>query len=280
VLATSLSVGQQLIQWWHDDTGLEIPQPPAGIDLPAWDGHDGPLLVEFGQLPVRMRQELVSGSLESAQETLHRHLAQTLKSPHDGSPGEANERRILDLVSELPPPVVWTREGIVTGFQEQLLGALAIRLGAGSTFAEQVKAGRMTGWGFLWPAPGNAWRLYEFEKISHDTGADPLRIAGPSQAVRLLGVGQADSGQLLAFRGTGSLGEWQAEFDRELTGKGWERLGDWQGQADSRGGQFSRSTSRGRELADLRLVRDNSGAMYAMVQLLQERPETPARDTR
>jgi len=280
VLATSLSVGQQLIQWWHDDTGLVAPQPPVGIDLPAWDGHDGPLLVEFGQFPVVMRQELVTGSLETAQEALSRDLAQTLKGPEQVAPIAANERRILDLVSELPPPVVWTREGIVTEFQEQLLGALAIRLGPGTTLRDQIRTGRLTAWGFLWPAPDNAWRLYRFERTSPDPSTDPLRLAGPAQAVRLLGVGQPDSGQLLAFRGTGTLGDWQAEFERELTGKGWARLGDWQGQADSRGVQFSRATPQGRELADLRLVRDNSGTMYAMVQWLQQRPETPARETR
>lgn len=276
VLATSLTVGRQLIEWWHDDSGLEGPRPPIGVDLPAWDGRDGPLLVEFGRMPVRMRQELVRGSLAEAQQALRDRLARSLASslPAAGSSG-ANEQRILELVSELPPPVLWTREGLVTDFEEQLLGALAIRLGPGETLSERILAGRLAAWGLLWPAEEGAWRLYEFQRVNSTSDDDPLRINGPPESVRLLAVGHAESGALLAFRGAGTLGGWQSDFDEELTAHGWQRLGNWQGPDGSRGVQFSRPHPGGRELADLRVVRDNSGTLLAMVQILRERSTAP-----
>jgi hypothetical protein len=275
VLATSLTVGRQLIEWWHDDSGLEVPRPPVGVDLPPWDGHDGPLLVEFGRLPVRMRQELVYGSLAEAQQALRDRLARSLSNPLPESASEANERHILELVSQLPPPIVWTREGLVTDFEEQLLGALAIRLGPGESLPQRIRAGRLAAWGFLWPAPDRAWRLYEFQRLADTAGDDPLRLAGPPDSVRLLSVGHAEAGHLLAFRGPGTLGAWQSAFDEELTSHGWQRLGNWEGPAGSRGVQFARTHPEGRELADLRLVRDNSGTLLAMVQILRERSTAP-----
>lgn len=276
VLATSLTVGRQLIDWWHDDSGLEIPRPPVGVDLPAWDGHDGPLLVEFGRLPVRMRQELVRGSLAEAQQALRDRLARSLAAnPPASATGGANEQRILELVSQLPPPVIWTREGLVTDFEEQLLGALAIRLGPGETLPERIRAGSLTAWGLLWPAPNGAWRLYEFQRLATASNNDPLRLAGPPESVRLLAIGQAESGALLAFRGPGTLGGWQSSFDEELISQGWQRLGNWQGPEGSRGVQFFRPHAGGRELADLRLVRDNSGTLLAMVQILREQSTAP-----
>ncbi|MFN7766294.1 MAG: hypothetical protein ACK5UC_03745 [Planctomycetaceae bacterium] len=276
VLATSLTVGRQLIEWWHDDSGLEGPRAPVGVDLPAWDGHDGPLLVEFGRLPVQMRQELIQGSLDEAQQALRDRLARSLaSSPQASDSRGANEQRILELVSQLPPPVIWTRAGLVTDFEEQLLGALAIRLGPGETLPERILTGRLTAWGLLWPAPDRAWRLYEFQRVASTSNDDPLRIDGPPESVRLLAVGHAESGALLAFRGPGTLGAWQSAFDEELTSHGWQRLGNWQGPEGSRGAQFSRPNPRGRELADLRLVRDNSGTLLAMVQVLRERSTAP-----
>ena len=271
VLATSLTVGRQLIEWWHDDSGLEAPRPPVGVDLPPWDGREGPLLVQFGRLPVRMRQERITGSLADAQQTLRNRLAKSLEIPLPEAASEGNERRILELVSQLPPPIVWTREGVVTDFEEQLLGALAIRLGPGESLPQRIRAGRLTAWGFLWPAPDSAWRLYEFQRLAETDRHDPLRLAGPPNSVRLLSVGHAEAGHLLAFRGPGTLGAWQAAFDEELTALGWQRLGNWEGPEGSRGVQFARPHPEGRELADLRLVRDNSGTLLAMVQILRER---------
>jgi hypothetical protein len=276
VLATSLTVGRQLIEWWHDDSGIEGPRSPLGVDIPAWDGRDGPLLVEFGRLPVQMRQELIRGSLADAQQALRDWLARSLatSSPAADRGGE-NEKRILELVSQLPPPVIWTRAGLVTDFEEQLLGSLAIRLGPGKTLPERILAGRLTAWGLLWPAPNGDWRLYEFQRVASPSVDDPLRIDGPPESVRLLAVGHAESGALLAFRGPGTLAGWQSAFDEELTAHGWQRLGNWQGPGGSRGVQFSRPHRRGRELADLRLVRDNSGTLLAMVQILREPTTAP-----
>ncbi|MCY2962602.1 MAG: hypothetical protein NT069_02945, partial [Planctomycetota bacterium] len=251
------------------------PTAPQGVDPSQLGARGEPLLVEFGDLPVRMYQVTMTGDPESAWSELHNRVRAVLTSEPSNAVAEsdnasepaASEKRILELASQLEPSEEIARTGGVFRFSEWFAGAFSIRYGTGETRADQIRSGRLVAWGLLVPNGTDGWRIFQFERTGVATEADRSQIPAPPGGMRILATGSEAAGRLVAFRGSGRLSDWRDHFASWFAGHKWEIAREWGGSLDTTGALYQRITSRGSEWAEIRLLLDDAGSIRAVVQI-------------
>jgi hypothetical protein len=102
VLVASLTLGRQVLQWWQAEPPSASPTDEAGTS-PTWESG-GPLVLEFGDLPLTMTRQPVRGDREAAIDALVARCWEEAGrgEPPADKPDEA-ELRLLARIVDLKP---------------------------------------------------------------------------------------------------------------------------------------------------------------------------------
>jgi hypothetical protein len=289
VLVASLTLGRQILHWWH----AEPPSPTAASDAenpaPAWDDELQPLSLEFGDLPVALTRQVVIGDQKAAVEALVRHCqaAAEMAERPSHSPDET-ERRLLAKIGGLTPiaeePGDWqvfvvderftlvaaVRRFPENGAGDSPAGGQAGRLHHNNDGSRETARGvvRLVCWGLAMPARENAWTLYLFRE-SPAGSASPAGLRNaplPPGAQRNLSVRDERGGLVLGFSGSGSAQIWMKFYDDWFLRQGWSKTDTWSTGAGAWSASFTPLREPLRGKVEIRLAADHDGNLTGLLQ--------------
>ncbi len=256
VLIASVTMGRQMLQWWHDE-------PPAVLDMgpldnlgAEWGADARPVALEFGNSPLSMtRQVLTSGGQPAAVEAVRDRCQQFLLNagPPEDPPDRA-EADQLHAISTLTPdaeqPGNWQLFSI-GGRLPMVVGVKAFRETSAKLPAERpVQSRRVICWGLVFPGlqPGS-WTAYTFVKRSADstnpTGTqsedfDLSRLDLPANSKRTVLMQESGQGGVLGFQGVNRGDAWQQHFTQWFQAGGWQQSDGWQANGGGWSNRFVR----------------------------------------
>ncbi len=251
VVIGSLTIGRQMLEWWHEE-------PPAVLDLGPLDnlgaewGADSRLVaLEFGNSPLSMtRQVLTSGGPQVALDAVRERCQQFLVSagPPD-LPLDQAEADQLKAISKLTPaaeqPGHWQLFSLSGGLP-MIVGVKTFRDPAAKLPAQRpVESRRVICWGLVFPGlSSGSWTAYTFVKRPASSGDsagapsqnfDLSRLELPADSQRTVLMQESGQGGLLGFQGVSRGDIWQRHFTKWFQAQGWQQADGWQ----SHGGGWS-----------------------------------------
>lgn len=272
VLVASLTLGRQILHWWH----AEPPSPTAALDAeipgPAWDDELQPLSLEFGDLPLALTRQMVIGDQQAAVESLVRHCQAAAEAADCPSRAlDDAERRLLDKIAAL---TAVERSDVDTGGDWQVyvvderftLVAAVRRFPDGS---KETASGviRLVCWGIAMPAREKAWTLFLFRETP-TKGTSPSGLPNvplPPGASRNLSVRDERGGLVLGFSGSGSAQIWMKFYDDWFLRQGWSKTDKWSTGTEAWSARFSNPKAPGAGYVEIRFAEDSHGELTGLL---------------
>ena len=306
VLVASLTLGRQVLHWWHaDPPSAAVANDPA-LALPAWEDELQPLSLEFGDLPLALTRQVVIGDQPAAVEALVRHcqaIAEAAECP-PREPDDA-ELQLLAKIGGLTPVaqqpaaerpgdwqvyVVDERFTLVAGvrrFSDGECGAghspstgQAGRLHHNSADAPGPKEtargfSRLVCWGIAMPARENAWTLFLFRGATtgSSSAAGLTNVPLPPGAQRNLSLRDERGGALIGFSGSGSPQTWMTFYDEWFTGRGWSNPDRWSVGAEAGSARYSKPGVPEAGHVEIRFAADGNGNLTGILHVHGKLPD-------
>lgn len=230
VSVVGLTFGRQLTSWWAVDSHRS-PETVTGaartLPLEPLGGEQILHQLEFGNLPLRLGRQTLSGTKDAAFTALRGQCRAAAErgvgATRDPGP---EERKMLQGITGLAP--VDEAAGVWKMYQVD--GPLPLVVvtdsrgaPAGGDEAETPPA-RVLAWGLALPgATGSEWTLFTCVPTSGlpASAADPLAMPMPPGATREMSVHSEDGGGMLVLGGTGDPDAWLAALDTWFREHGW-----------------------------------------------------------
>lgn len=256
VLIASLTMGRQMLRWWHDDTPAVLDMGPLDNLRAEWGTDSRPVSLEFGDSPVSMtRQEFATGGLPAAINAVRERCQALLvtATPPD-APRDQAESDQLDSLATLTPdseqPGTWQLFTITDGLP-MIVGVRTFELESGkSASTRPLDRRRVVCWGLVFPglSPGS-WTAYTFVRrpaqAADSTDAqsqdiDLSRLELPAGSRRTVLMQEAGQSGLLGFQGVGKPDAWQQHLSTWFQKQGWTQPDNWEPLQEGWSGRFVR----------------------------------------
>jgi len=287
VLVASLTLGRQILHWWHTEPPAPAAAAAPEIAGPAWDDPSQPLSLEFGDLPQALTRQLIKGDQDVAVEALVRHCqaaAETASRPNH-EPDDA-ERRLLEKLAGLTPVEESSEKrgngsavDAAGGWQvyvidERFTMVAAVRRfvddGAADRSNETARSGvRLVCWGIAMPVGERAWTLYLFHESragASSSGSLP-DVPLPDGARRNLSLRDEKGGALIGFSGRGSAKTWMTFYDDWFSRQGWSQTYQWSVGAAAWSASYRRPRESETGRVEIRFAADERGELTGLIQI-------------
>jgi hypothetical protein len=287
VLVASLTLGRQILHWWH----AAPPAPTAAVESelagPAWDDELQPLSLEFGDLPLALTRQVVIGERSAAIDALVRHCQSSAAAaecpPHEP---DAAELQLLAKIAGLTPVVQPVARGPGTEkpsdwrvyvVDERFTLVAAVRRFSQGPQQTASEGSRLVCWGIAMPAREHAWTLFVFRGAvaGSSSSAGRLDVPLPPGAQRNLSFRDERGGSLIGFSGSGSPQVWMAFYDDWFSTRGWSNSGTWSSGAESWSARFSKPGVPGAAFVEIRFAADGKGTLTGILDGHGSPPDHP-----
>jgi len=278
VLVATLTLGRQVLEWWH-----VAPPEPGALPTTArrtspWEDERQPIGLEFGDSPLSMTRQVVSGDRQTAIDALVAQCRQTtVAANHPWRERDEAEARLLAKTAELEPiaevPGVWQVFAIEAHFPMVAgVRALPSDAGAGSIghVADAASVGpRLICWGMAMPFGENTWNAYTFQG---STAANTSRtglptIPLPPGAHRSLSLRDERGGAIIGFYGSGEPGDWMKFYDKWFANEKWSA--DERGRVGARAwsAQFRKTDAADDGRVEIQFAVDGNRQLTGLIQI-------------
>ena len=262
VLVGGLTLGRQMLKWWHEEVPQVLDVGPLENLGTEWGANSQPVALEFGQSPVRMTRQLFTvddprAALDAVRERCQEALV-TARLPE--LPPDKAELEQLDVLATLTPdteqPGNWQLFTLGGGFVS-IVGVKTFDSQTGILDGASPSAvRRVICWGLVFPGLSDGtWTAYSFVRRqggdlqtagspwpgSQPVGFQLSDMVLPSSCRRTVLMQEAGQTGVLGFRGRFDLVAWQSHFNSWLQESGWQPAEPWRQQA---GGWSRRFVSR------------------------------------
>jgi hypothetical protein len=268
VLVGGLSMGRQVVEWWQAE-------PPSvaisgAADVHPWGAGESPVELEFGDYPLALRRQIISGDRETALAALAEACRLSLETDRrtELPAGEAADRMLAHTAS-LTPVVESAGKWQIFRLEDRFSLVLGVRLLQGAGKEDNSETKRLACWGLAAPFDDTSWTLYLFQPpISGKTAvARTPEIPLPPEGRRLLALRGADGGSLVGFSGEGLPQDWMTFFDDKLRTQGWSAGSGWTSGKGAWSARFeSDEKNRGAQVT-IEFSRDASGGLMGLIQI-------------
>ncbi len=237
IVLASVACGRQIVTWWAEE-----PSPPTGqpAQVAGWpDDFSAAHTVAFGDLPWIMERQLVLGPPEQVGASLQKACRQALQ--HAEPPGEEPgplEKRLLDRLARCETPAETGPNWAIYRLAKPLVMVAGVHCGNRAVPPDgrspqhcvASPAARVVVWAIGVPLKGNRWAAYVFRLAAAPVAGGNLLAEWkmPAGIHRLMAVGSAGGGFMLAIEGADPIAHWKKELDRSLVESGSKGLGAWQ----------------------------------------------------
>lgn len=250
----TLSFGRQLINWWRAPTETDVRNQVAEGPLWHWGADGQPLSMEFGDRPQVLTRQTVTGSFETARDTLAARLRSAIEqAPPVTSEIEPAERDFLKLAQTLRPfeelPGDWSlytfkdQFSFMFGLRQQTAAVTASTTGPAEQRSSSGQEPRLACWGFVLGTEQSGWIVLAFHQApatrtgssagsTQDTGPSREQTAAavefwPEGARRILSARDEVGNQVLSFTVARPASKLMQEFDdwgQQVQAK---QIGEW-----------------------------------------------------
>ncbi|MSR59654.1 MAG: hypothetical protein EXS05_18765 [Planctomycetaceae bacterium] len=267
VLIGGLSIGRQLIEWWRADPETGVPVVANESETNPWGSGAAPVLLEFGDAPLALSRQSVSGDREAALTQLVARCQAAVKGARQPTPlvhdaAESLVARTAALQPVAEEPGVWR----VFRLDEHFPLVLGVRRFPEAENDRATPPWRLVCWGLAVPMGDANWTIYIFLASDAAEGATP-EFALPPGSRRILGL-RSDAGDaLIAFSGRGNVEQWMAFFDREFEQRGLSAREGWQVAASVWSARFGSTQTRPGRQIEVGFSRDATGGLTGLIQV-------------
>lgn len=256
VLIASLTMGRQMLRWWHDDAPSVLDMGPLDNLGAEWGLDSRPVTLEFGNSPINVtRQEFSVGGPQAALDSVRERCQAILVAadPPD-TPRDQSEldqlKSLAGLTPESEQPGSW-QLFTITGGLPMVVGVKTFDTGpVKSVGISPAETQRVICWGLVFPSlsPGS-WTAYTFVRRQADP-TDPTnasaqvfelaRLELPAGCQRTVMMQETGQCGLMGFQGTGQTDVWQQHFSNWFQAQGWTQSESWQPLQGGWSGRFVR----------------------------------------
>jgi hypothetical protein len=237
VLVVGLTFGRQLASWWALRSEGSSQRALGGtrfLDQAALEHEAAAPLLDFGDLPMRLGRETVTGDKQRVFASLRARCRagaqQNLASARVPGPREQRMLRgTVDLTPVDQEPGKWK--------MYQLDGPLpmvvvtATRNDVSGRPGDQPPA-RALVWGLAFPVDSGTdqWTLFTCVPTEGlgPAASDPLALPIPPAGRRLMSLRATDGGGMVLLAGTDESQDWCRVLDAGFEQQGWSARGGWQ----------------------------------------------------
>lgn len=270
----SLTLGRQVLQWWHVDP----PSASATADAShasGWEAAGGPLVLEFGDSPLAMTREALRGDRETAVDALvarcqdeARHCDASVREPG------AAERRLIERISSLTP--VLDEDGVrqvyVIDERFPMVAAVGRPRATGATIPVHPAdvPPRVLCWGLAMPFGSSAWTLYVFrDALARNSGPTVgLEVPLPPGALRNLSLRDPQGGSLVGFSAAEPPKTVMKFYDDWFREQGWPASDGWQSGNRVWTVRYRSHAEPGADQVDVRFAEDRDGRLSGLLQIV------------
>lgn len=267
VLIGGLSIGRQLVEWWRAEPEVGVPVVAGESETNPWGTGAAPVLLEFGDAPLALSRQNVSGDRETALRLLVARCEAAVretKAPtplaNDAAESLVARTQALEPVAE--EPGVWR----VYRLDQHFPLVLGVRRFPVAENDRAAPPWSLVCWGLAVPLGDADWSTFTFLASDAAGGAVP-QFGLPPGSRRILGLrGDAGDG-LIAFSGRGNVEQWMEFFDREFEQRGLSATEGWQVSPAAWSARFVSTRTRPVRRIDIGFSRDATGALTGLIQV-------------
>lgn len=268
VLVGGLSMGRQVVEWWQAE-------PPSvamsgAVDVHPWGAGGSPVELEFGDYPLALRRQTITGDRETALAALIEACRLSLETDRRTvlPSGEAADRMLAHTAS-LAPVAESAGNWQIFRLEDRFSLVLGVRLLPGAGKEDNSETRRFACWGLAAPFDDTTWTLYLFQPpISGKTAvAKTPEIPLPPEGRRLLALRGADGGSLIGFTGEGLPQDWMTFFDDKLGEQGWSAGSGWTSGKGAWSAWFESDEKNRAGQVSIEFSRDASGGLMGLIQI-------------
>jgi hypothetical protein len=212
VLVGGLSMGRQIHEWWQAEPSVVALAGTADAISP-WGTGEAPVDLQFGDYPLAIRRQIVTGDREAAISALIEACRKSLEMDRQSIlPASAAADRLLAHAAALSPVAESAGDWQIYRLEDRFSLVLGVRLSAdGAQNESRGGTKHLACWGLSAPLNETTWTLYLF----HPSATDSTNESGlpevpiPPEGRRILAIRGTDGGGLIGFSGTGIPKEWR-----------------------------------------------------------------------
>jgi hypothetical protein len=271
VVVASLTLGRQVLVWWHAEPLTRAAAEMASRTGPAWDNPSQPLSLEFADLPMAMTRQVVVGDRNAMVAALVEHCETAAKRGlKPWRERDAAEDRLLARIESLRPVAEEAGVWQVYVFDERLPMAAAVRRFAAASDDAASEGPRLVCWAMAMPAGNEAWNLYVFRGTANGRPAsvDRADVPLPPGARRNLSLRDERGSSIVGFSGRGDDGEWIRFYDDWFADRGWSSGEGWLKSAAACSARFDERRGSAGRRAEIQFARDGNGELSGLLQVV------------
>jgi hypothetical protein len=269
VLAASLTFGSQIVSWWHTAPPSAFPTAEPALAPPGWDDNLQAVDLEFGNLPLALTRQVVTGDQGSAVAALVRHCRSAVEhAPLPARNADEAEIDLLNRIAGLTPTAEEAGVWQVFVVDERFPLVVGVKCGAPAAGPVDDHQGRrLVCYGLAMPIGERSWTLF-IVKGSVAGSKSPARSADiplPPGAARTLSLRDERGSVLMGFSGTAAPEEWIKFYEDRCSERGWTRSDAWSAGNESWSARFAR---REGGWVDVRFAKDRHGELAGVLQVI------------
>jgi hypothetical protein len=271
VVVASLTLGRQVLVWWHAAPPTRAAAEMAARTGPAWDDPSQPLSLEFGDLPLAMTRQVVVGERDATIAALVQHCKTAAKRAlQPWRERDAAEDLLLTRIESLKPVAGEAGVWQVYVFDERLPMAAAIRRFADAPDDAASEGPRLVCWAMAMPAGKEAWNLYVFRGTANGRSApaDRADVPLPPGVRRNLSLRDEQGSAIVGFSGMDDVGEWIKFYDDWFADRGWSSGEGWLKSTIAWSARFDEGGGSAGRRIEIQFARDGNGELSGLLQVV------------
>jgi hypothetical protein len=273
VLVASLTLGRQIVVWWHTAPPAESAAKRIDSAPAAWEDEKLPVALEFGDVPVALTRQVCFGQPSAALGLLvHNCESATRAADRPLRERDETENQLLARLATSKPAVEKSGEWQVHVVDDRFLLVAGLRRLSDSRLAEAAGSGwRLVCWGLAMPAGEDTWTTFILRGTG-GTDSSPGKsreIPIPPDSRRSLSLKDERGAALVGFSGSGDPLRWMQFYDRWFADRDWTSTEGWSSGQDVWSGRFTGPGDSEPERVEIRFARDRRGELTGLWQVVQ-----------
>jgi hypothetical protein len=270
VIVASLTLGRQVLVWWHAEPPTRAAAEVAARTGPVWEDPSRPLSLEFGDVALSMTRQVVAGERDATVAALVQHCKTAAKrGVQPWHERDAAEDRLLARIESLNPVAEGVGVWQVYVLDERLPMAAAIRRFAAGPDDAASEGPRLVCWAMAMPAGKEVWNLYVFQGTAKGrlAPADRADVPLPPGARRNLSLRDEQGSSIVGFSEKNDVGEWIKFYDDWFADRGWSGEG-WLNSTTAWSARFDERRGLGGRRVEIQFARDGNGELSGLLQVV------------
>lgn len=248
ILVAGLALGRQVLEWWRvDSTDATGKRLALQSDSGELGNPDRAHRIEFGEIPIALRRETLTGDKTAAFDSLKARGWRAVDEPIElrGNGGPA-EQRMLSQIGELQPTVFDPGRWEIYELDGPFLLVAGIQFFPSSD--RQTTVRRVVFWGLAVPQGAGyseteiPWTLFSYQPaLGASEASAPDRVSLPKSLRVTLSLTAEDGGSVVGFKATGDSPNLSQKIEETLANEGWKLAGSWRQIGNVWQGRFEKS---------------------------------------